>query len=389
MKKIIAVFITIILFIFIFLTVGFIYLKLNATTIVNKKLAEVMPAVKIGKIDIKYPLTLKLHQIKVRSIFSLDNIAEVKEVSASLSILGLLSRKLIINKLTIIEPQLNIFREKDGVFNILSLKSKFYRKKKSADKKLAKKRISIIIANLVIKNGTVYITDMSQEKPLKLILSDVNLKISNLVFPDLSKTNFKGGCKIFMDRGEGEINAGGWVDMMHKSMDGEITAKDINLIYFNRFLSFLSLKDFAMANLDAVIKLNALNNDLNIACHLDIYNLFFEKKKIPFPVLKEAISGTPAIGDNALSTLFSALKPAGNKIKLDFAINTKLDAPLINKAVLQEAIIKELKKRLANLPVDILKTRTKNVIEGIKDEIKDAGVDVIKDTFKNLKRMFE
>ena len=341
-------------------------------------MAGILPGAKIGKIEIKYPLTIKLYQI------SLDKLAEIKEVNISLNILGLLSKKLIVNKLSIIEPRINIVKEENRVFP---------KRRESADKKLAEKRISIIVANLIIKDGTVYIADMSQGKVLKLTLDDINLVISNLVFPELSKTNFKGGCKIFMDKGEAKIDAGGWIDMLDKSMDGTIAIKDVNLIYFNRFLSLPLLKDFASADLDALIELTALNNDLNIACHLDIYNLFFKKKEATLSVSEDVISGVPAIGNNAAGVLFAVLKPEDNRIKLDFSLNTKLDAPLINKAVLQKAIIKEIKKKLSSLSADMLKSKTESIVEGIKDEIKDeikdAGIDVIKDTFENLRGIFK
>ncbi len=398
MKKFIAVFITIILLILILLTAGFIYLKLNATTIVNRSLAGVLPGAKIGNIEIKYPLTIKLYQI------SLDKIAEIKEVDVSLNILGLLSSlpagkagKLIISKLAIIEPRINIVREENGVLNIDSFKATFS-KKEVKDKEPTKKEISIIIVNLIVREGVFYITDKSQKGVFKASVDDINLVISNLVFPELSKTNFKGGCKISMDKGEARIDVAGWIDMLDKSMDGTITINDVDLIYFNRLFSLLFLKDFASANLDALIKLTAVNNDLNIACHLDIYNVFFKKKEVTFPVLEDAITGVPAsptslggraIGDNALSILFTALKPEDNRIKLDFTLKTKLDAPLINKAVLQKAVIKEIKKKLSSLPVDMLKSKTGSIIEGIKGEIKDAGIDVIKDTFRNLKKMFK
>ncbi|MCD6093835.1 MAG: AsmA family protein [Candidatus Omnitrophica bacterium] len=382
MKKIIGIFVTIILVVFILLTAGFIYLKLNATTIVNKKLVEVLPGAKIDRIEIKYPLTIRLYQI------SLDKLAEIKEIDASLNILGLLSRKLIISNLSIIEPRINIVREKNGALNIAFLKSAL--SKKEAKDKEVREKISLIIVHFIVQDGVVYVTDKREKGGFKARFNDINLVINNLVFPNLTKTNFKGGCKISMGRKEGEINTDGWIDMLNKSMDGTITIKNVNLIYFNRFLSLLLLKDFASANLDALIELNALDNDLNIVCHLDIYNIFLKRKEVlALPLLQDIIGGGQAIGDSALSILFSTLKPEDNRIKLDFVIETKLDAPVINKAVLQKAIIEEVKKRLSSLPADMLKGKTEGIFEAVKGEIKDAGIDVIKDTLKNLRGIFK
>ncbi len=382
MKKIIIIFASIAAIILIILTAAFIYLKLNATTIVNKRLKAVLPQARIGKIEIKYPFTLKLHQIE------LDKIAEIKKVSLSLNIVGLLSKKIIVNRLEVIKPNINIVKEKDGSFNILSLKPAVS-KKKDAERIKKKSELSIIIINLAVKQGTIHVTDRSQEKESRLSVDDLNLTISNLVFPDLSKTNFKGECKLAMDKGKAKIDANGWIDIMDKSMDGTITISDANLIYFNRYFSFLLLEDFTSANLNALIRLTALDNDLNIACHLELYNLLLKEKQTDnLSVLQSAIGNVQDIGDNALSILFSVLKPRGNRIELDFAVKTKLNTPILNETVFKEAVIKEVKKKMAKLPLDIVKGRAENILEGIKDEIGDVGVDTIKDTFKNLKKMF-
>ena len=336
---------------------GVFYLKLNTTAFLNMLLKKISPQVRIGKAEISYPFHLKLSQVH------LEEIGWVEKVEISLNLFALLTRTIFIEKIIIDNPHLILVRERNGELYIGSFRKAGKREEGK------KRRVRIIVASAQIRKGEVEFRDNFQGRDFRMKVKDIYLSVGNLAFPFSEKINFAGSCRIVMNKGEGEVCAEGWLDLMHKAMEGRIEIKKGNILYFNPYLPFLA-KIFTSGRFNALIKLKGVEDKLRISCHLTLLDVSLKRKDTEnIPILGGLISSVQELGKRALS--------------LKFTLNTRLSAPQIDKMAIKKALVKAISQNLAAFPIEAVEKQ-------VEIEAKEIGSDmqIIKKTLEGLKEIW-
>jgi len=340
-----------------------IYIVLNISVkVVGKKLIisqiekNLNTPADLKGLSISFPLSLNIRGLDIQGLFRADSL------SASPSILGFLTGRIVLNELKIVRPVITIEKSPDGKLNFALPEPKG-------------KQPPLLLAGLKIRNGRVRFTDRKADGSADtLALNSINVSISKIAFPITSFfTRFNISALLGDTEGnsKGKFLASGWIDFRPKNMDGSIELKDVDATYLAPYYKkIISTEKLLSAKLNFTSDLQAKNNNLLAKCHLEFSDIIYAK-----PAETETETKTPSFDffSNALD-LFSG--PAG-KINLDFTIGTKLDNPKLDLISLKGTIAQAAAQNIANQPVG-------NVIDKIKN-----NVEQFKELGKSLEKMFK
>jgi hypothetical protein len=264
--------------------------------------------VRLGSLRLGFPFSLKLSGLE------LGELAQVKEVSLSPSILGLLAGKIVLSALTLSEPVVTLVQSPEGRLNLPELKQRG-------------KRPPLLIAGLVVKNGTLEFIDQKIDRQgWRVLLERINFKVSKLALPPTSLfTRFRLSADILDPHSQklGSASASGWIDFGPKDMDGNFQLKDLQITYFFPYYgNFLSRKNLLSAKLNFNADLKAKNDDLKISCHLELADFVYGPEEEPKTEKDKFLALMPDALD-----LF---RDTTGRVKMDFTIPTTLSNPRIN-----------------------------------------------------------
>jgi len=279
----------------------------------------------LGGMSLSFPFTVNLNNLEVGDIFKTD------KVSISPNIFSLFPGKLVLGKVVLIKPWINLEQSTDGKLNIPEFKQ-------------GGKQPPVFITGLIIKEGRFIFTDKkAAPEGLKVILDNIFVSISKVTFPLTSlSANFKVSAEIMNGdyKSIGSFTTAGFIDFMRKDMDANINIKDLNVTYFEPYYGdFLSKKKLLSAKLNFNSILKAQNNDLNINSNLKLSELVYaqvEQKEGELPEFNPA--------KNALD-LFT---DSEGVLNLNFEVNTKLDNPSLSPKQLKKVMLKAAMNNLMN-----------------------------------------
>lgn len=318
MKRIIKfIFFIIVAVVLILVTLNLI-LSLFANKLIAGQLEKSLNVpVSLKRASIAPPLLINLDSLNIGDLFSSERI------SVSPNILGLLSGRVVLNSITLVNPVLTLEQSRLGKLNIPEA---------SKDKNPP----ALYIMRLLVKDGQfVFIDKKADPKGFQVILSSINMDISKVMLPITSlKANFKITADVLKDLESkiGEISLLGWVDFGPKDMDATLTLKDLDASYFYPYYGdFLSERKINFVKLNLKVKAEGKDNDLNISTNLRLSDLVYEEDKEDSSDLLRL--------DFAKKALDFFADKDGNII-LDFYIKTKLDKPDISQEGLKKAILK-------------------------------------------------
>ncbi len=306
--------------------------------------------VSLSKISLTMPFTITLEKLEI------GDLASIKKISFSPSLISLLFGKIVIHGLNITEPVINLARSSNGSLNLPVLEQKG-------------PPPAIYLTSLKVQDGKIIFTDRKVSAAgYQIIVEKLDVSVSKVTLPILSlAADFSLSAQLATSAGKpfGNIIFSGWLDYLAKDMGAKLTVKDMDVTNFSAYYgNFISNKKLLSARLDLSSTFKAKNNVLNIITDLNLSQLVYEQaeeQQLDLDLMKNALD------------LFTDSK--GN-LHLVFDIDTKLDNPAINQDKLKKIILKAATKNLGNQSPQQLIDKVSKII----DKYKDYG--------KELKGMF-
>ncbi|MEW6009015.1 MAG: hypothetical protein AB1629_05210 [Candidatus Omnitrophota bacterium] len=364
LKKIIKILLVIIVVLGLLFLVAFLVFKIKGKDIVEKQLSVVFTSpAKIQTVSLRFPLSVSLKGFEVENFLKTD-------LSVSVNPLGLFSGKIILNNISLYQPQLRLVKLKDGAVAVPLKQSK-------------QKTALPIILGLLIRNGRFIYLDRSLDD-YQLNIYDIDLRVSKRGLGSRIAFNFNGSADIGQKLEQGEnFQTNGWVDWTKKDMDGILEINDVNTNYILPFYKNLLGSGANPATMDFKATMNAKDNDLKIECHMELSGLAPEPKPEEQPS-EEKQKEISIIGD--LASIFSS--PEG-KISLDFTFNTKLDNPKFEKADLTQGLVGSAAKGILSKPPQDIVSTVEKIGDKLKEwkeeksgELKDKNIEEIINIFR-------
>ncbi len=344
LKKIIRILLVIIAVVVLLFLAAFLLFKIKGKDIVEKQISGVfsVPA-KIEALSLRFPLSVSLKGLEVQDFLKTD-------LSVGINPLGLFAGKIVLNNISLNQPELKIVKLKDGRVVIPLKQSK-------------QKGALPLILGLVIRKGQVIYLDRSLDD-YQVNVYDIDVRVSKRGLGSRIAFNFVATADIGQKLAQGEnFQTSGWIDWTKKDMDGTLEIKEVSTNNILPFYKNILGSDASPATMNLKTTMKAKDNNLKIDCHMELAGLAPAAKSEEQPA-EEKPKEISIIGD--LASLFTS--PEG-KIALDFTFNTQLDNPKFERADLTKNLATSAAKNiLSKPPEDIVST-----VEKIGDKIKEWG----------------
>ncbi|MFA5089841.1 MAG: DUF748 domain-containing protein [Candidatus Omnitrophota bacterium] len=308
----------------------------------------------LGGVSLGFPLSITLKDIRVGSIL------RAEMISLSPSLLGLFSGRIVINRLLIVKPVINIEQYPDGALNL------------PKPAKAKGKAPQVLLASLLVKDGMFIFTDRKVTAEVyKIIAEHINLDVSKAsLSPASLKIKIKASAELADPQGRklGAVSASGWIDPIAQNMDGNLQIKELDAVYFSPYYgNLISQRKLLSAKVNLKADLKAKDNDLNAQCHLELFDLVYAQ-----PKAEEAAANLQLME----KTLDLFIDEQG-RLKLDFSLNTKFDNPKLTSSEIRNIILQAAIKNIASQPPEKIIEKAADTIKMFKDFGKE-----MKDIFK-------
>lgn len=306
-------------------------------------------------ISFSLPLSVKVTKLEAGDILKADLI------SISPSLTGLFSGKIVLNNLSMLNPQITLIQKEDGSLNIPQPESETRGAVDSSIGPESKKpkAPAFVPVSLKIENGRfTFIDKKVLPEGFQVIADKMNIDIQKSHIPLSLNTKFNIIAVLIdpKERPLGEAHFNGWVDFGSKDMDGALEIKNLDVLYFKPYYGdFLSKRKLVSARLNLRSQFNAEDNDLTVASNLRLFGLAYGQGGA---VIEENIPSFD-LASNALD-LFTDKQ--GN-LDLEFSLKTELDNPKISAEELKKTVLEAAMRNLSNQP-------PQDLIEKITDKIK-------------------
>lgn len=256
-------------------------------------------------------------------------------------------------------------------------------KKLERDKLEPAKKLPLIIKNLYINGGRIELNEAIRGKPIITTISNINVHLKNLSYPDLTKFSLdvSGALKTQEGVSKKNININGWVDYANKNMDISLNLKRIDYTAFSEYYP-LNWKPENLGIKEAFLSLSSdfisQSNELVIKNTLTLDSLEYLE-------LAEGEEESPR--RKTLKTALAFLKGNRDIPSFKFIIKTKMDSPKLDFA----SIKKSFKETIPFSPATILQGVVGVVKEEVQDKLKntkeitvDEAVDIFKETGEQI-----
>ncbi|MDD5096875.1 MAG: DUF748 domain-containing protein [Candidatus Omnitrophica bacterium] len=305
----------------------------------------------LSKISLTLPLTITLEKLEI------GDLASIRKISFSPSLISLLFGKIVIHGLNITEPVINLVQTAEGKLNLPVLEQK------GAPP-------AVYLTSLKLSDGKIIFTDKKiSAAGYQVIVEKLDASVAKVSLPILSlSTNFRVSAQLATSAGKpfGKIVFSGWLDYLAKDMDAKLTVENMDVANFSPYYgNFISNQKLLSAKLDFDSTFKAKNNALKIITDLNLSQLVYAEQspeqQLDLDLMKNALD------------LFT--DPQGN-LHLVFDIDTQLDNPGLSQDKLKKIVLKAAAKNLSHQSPDQLVDKVSKII----DKYKDYG--------KQLKGMF-
>lgn len=296
MKRLILIFIILLVFLFSLLVGGYFYLSANGKDIVIQKVEQQLKKrIIFDEIHVSFPLTLEVKNLKVEGIGSFEKIV------CSLNPVYFLLKQIYFPVVEIVSPRIEIHQKIKDSFSFSPFaenKQALNTKKDSGTKIQEEADFIIFVDHLIVRNGNVSIFNISEEKEEELFsLNNVNATIQGVVFPQEKplETSFDIAATLTGFNGrfnDDDLKCYGWADFHKKDMKAKLQISGMG------------------GQVGLLADLFSENNDLSVKGKM---NLAFGQKEI-----KE---DPKTFEDFFVKTLQSS----GARIDMKFDFKTKMD----------------------------------------------------------------
>jgi len=208
------------------------------------------------KIEVGFGGTIKLKDFSIPdpSLPQQADLLQSQDMVLHCNILPLLSKKIVIEEITLNQPRINLIRDKQGHYNFL--KHTPEAGKKVADEKRTEKTssdtsLSLIITHLNLKNGVLIFTDhlKTSSPPLQLTVKNINLHASHISmvspFPLNLSAEIASNPLSF-------LKLKSVINLLQKEVESEVQLTPLNITYFAPYfpdLPFTPLEGYCSLDL--------------------------------------------------------------------------------------------------------------------------------------------
>ncbi|MBI3991469.1 MAG: DUF748 domain-containing protein [Candidatus Omnitrophica bacterium] len=359
--------------------VTFVFLLLRGKAIITGQLEQLtQKKVSINYVGLALPFNLEIKDLDIPGLLKVDY------VSIAPSIPGLLSGKIVLNDLKLVNPQVSYEKVSankktgDSLNNVnpaIAIPIPDSNPIPQAESRPQKKYVPggvrylrLIIKNLNIKDGKIDFVDLTLPGPgIKITFKDINFHLTNLyIYPKSAITNFELSGRIPWLEGqeEGKIEAKGWVNLFKKDMQATVKIADIDGVYlYPYYATWVDLEKTRIqsAKLSLASKLKSTNNNLAAECHLELTGIVFKQRP------EEEMDKAEKIA-NAVLDIFKALNQG--KVVFNFTIKTRMTNPEFNFGYIKTAFEDRLREGMKYASVDyaeLIKVPAKKVGRTAKD----------------------
>ncbi|MBI4686750.1 MAG: AsmA family protein [Nitrospirae bacterium] len=149
----------------------------------------------IGKVDISLFKGIEISDFAIKEADRKTDFVRCKNLVLKYELLSLLRRKIAINELSLLSPEVNIVRNKEGIFNFKSIGAKKAQEEKEADKEEGLP-LSLVISKAIIKGARFSFADDKNAMPDIKGSADIDIKMRSL---DAQKLSSDGEVNIKFD----------------------------------------------------------------------------------------------------------------------------------------------------------------------------------------------
>lgn len=293
------------------------------------------------KVTIGYFFLAPNLRLEIKDL-EIQGLAKLRSVSVSPSIIGLLRGKLILNQLTLLNPEVYLNKVPKEVTDTKVSTAVIVPPGPTPE---AKKNgyIPFGIARLNIKNGEVTFIDQTVSSgSIKIVIKEISFAVKNFyLYPSSANTDFKLNALIpWKDKeDQGKIELEGWLNSLKRDIRATLKVSDIDAVYLYPYYSYwvdLDKARIEKAKLNFSSEIHGLNNNVTLDCHLELSDMV--RKPLEIGEAEEKASKVT----NVVLDRFKAMD--NGRVELNFAIKTKMDSPQFGfdnfKMAFEEKIMK-------------------------------------------------
>lgn len=324
------------------------------------------------------PVNLLIKELKVGEGL------KVNEISASMSLLGLLTGKIGFNSINILSPEIYYELTPPLEAPVVPLELVTEKKRPGTPE--------LFIKRLRIRGAKINLIDKVVNKEgLAISLKNVDIKIDN-VYTLKSKImtyfEIEGDIPWNGKDALGKIDATGWVNLTKKDIQAKLRISNIDAVYLYPYYYFwVDLKSARIekAKLNFSSDIHGMNNDVNAQCHLELLDI------VRRPLGPDESQEKASVITDTVLAMFKAANEG--KVVLDFTVKTKLDKFKFNFSNIQNAFegkLSEMRKG-GGITENIVAFPGK-VVGGAVKGVADISKALIEGTFsigKELKNAIE
>lgn len=127
----------------------------------------------------------KEFRIADNSVFAATPLLRAKELRMGVSLFSLMLGRIVINRLTFIEPELQIITNEEGAMNISSLENRRKQlvdlpKTRSSASKREQSSVNFVVTNFQLKNGRIDFIDRSVRAPAEMQIKHVEMNLQGI-----------------------------------------------------------------------------------------------------------------------------------------------------------------------------------------------------------------
>ena len=191
-------------------------------------------------IEVGFGGTIKLKDFSIPDLSSPQQVdlLQSQDMVLHCNIFPLLSKRIIIEEITLNQPRINLIRDKEGQYNFLKRTPEVGKKvadEKSTEKTSSDTSLSLIITHLNLKNGVLIFTDhlKTSSPPLQLMVKNINLHASHISrvspFPLNLSAEIASNPLSF-------LKLKSVINLLQKEVESEVRLTPLNITYFAPYL---------------------------------------------------------------------------------------------------------------------------------------------------------
>ncbi len=253
------------------------------------------------------------------------------------SLWSLFSRQYRIHSITVNNPYICVFRDRNGKVKVVpSLMHKDNDKKQDPSDTTPPPQVSI--GQIVLKDGSAEFYDASMgQRPTKITLTRIQADIEDIVAPALNaKSSFDMSALMKGPQDEGRITIKGWADLSTRDSSISLKLASVDMVPFQAYLLKAGDVRVNKGMLDLDLKSEVRDKRLKAPGRITISDLTLAPSK----GFMGTFMGVPR------DAVLSFLKDKDNRITLDFVLQGDLNNP---KFTLHEAMSQRMAVSMAGL----------------------------------------